>query len=45
MNLSEVFVDSSILVGLNLGDEKAKNLVKALVEDGNILVINPVVFN
>jgi hypothetical protein len=43
MNPSEVFVDSSILVGLNLGDGKAKNSVKALVEDGNILVINPVV--
>lgn len=45
MNPSEVFVDSSILVGLNLGDEKAKNLVKALVEDGNILVINPIVYS
>ena len=45
MNPSEVFVDSSILVGLNLGDGKAKNLVKALVEDGNILVINPIVYS
>ena len=45
MSPSEIFVDSSILVGLNLGDEKAKNLVKALVEDGNTLVINLVVYS
>ena len=36
MNQSEVFVDSSILVGLNLGDEKAKDLVKDLIEDVGI---------
>ncbi|ALM74012.1 type II toxin-antitoxin system VapC family toxin [Thermococcus barophilus] len=45
MNHSEVFVDSSVLVGLNLGDEKAKALVKSLIERGFILVINPVVFS
>jgi len=45
MNQSEVFVDSSILVGLNLGDEKAKNLIKTLIENGNTLVINPIVYS
>ncbi|AAL80699.1 PIN domain-containing protein [Pyrococcus furiosus DSM 3638] len=45
MNPSEVFLDSSILVGLNLGDENAKALVKSLIERGFTLVINPVVFS
>ncbi|MDK2870335.1 MAG: uncharacterized protein PWP39_1570 [Pyrococcus sp.] len=45
MNPSEVFLDSSILVGLNLGDENAKALVKSLIERGFTLVINPVVFD
>ncbi len=45
MNPSEVFVDSSVLVGLNLGDERAKDLVKTVIENGNVLVINPVVYS
>ena len=45
MNPSEVFVDSSVLVGLNLGNERAKNLVRALIENGNVFVINPVVYS
>ncbi|MDI3475693.1 MAG: uncharacterized protein PWQ79_920 [Thermococcaceae archaeon] len=45
MSRSEVFVDSSVLVGLNLGDEKAKKLVKSLIEEGYTLVINPIVFS
>ncbi|MFA4646604.1 PIN domain-containing protein [Pyrococcus kukulkanii] len=45
MNHSEVFVDSSVLVGLNLGDERAKALVKSLIERGFTLVINPIVFS
>ncbi|MDK2869997.1 MAG: uncharacterized protein PWP39_1232 [Pyrococcus sp.] len=38
MNHFELFVDSSVLVGLNLGDEKAKALVKSLIERGLTLV-------
>jgi predicted nucleic acid-binding protein len=45
MSRSEVFIDSSVLVGLNLGDEKAKKLVKSLIEEGFTLVINPIVFS
>jgi len=45
MNQSEVFVDSSILVGLNLGDENAKDLTKKLIESGETLVINPIVYS
>ncbi|ACS89946.1 MULTISPECIES: type II toxin-antitoxin system VapC family toxin [Thermococcus] len=45
MSPSEVFIDSSVLVGLNLGDEKAKELVKSLIERGCILIINPIVFS
>ena len=45
MSPSEVFIDSSVLVGLNLGDEKAKELVKSLIERGGILIINPIVFS
>ena len=45
MSPSNVFIDSSVLVGLNLGDEKAKELVKSLIERGCVLIINPLVFS
>ena len=45
MSRSEVFVDSSVLVGLHLGDPKARDLVRETINQGNILVINPVVFS
>jgi len=45
MSPSEVFIDSSVLVGLNIGDEKAKELVKSLIEKGYTLIINPIVFS
>ncbi|WP_456452734.1 type II toxin-antitoxin system VapC family toxin [Thermococcus sp.] len=45
MSPSEVFIDSSVLVGLNLGDERAKELVKSLIEEGYTLIINPIVFS
>jgi len=45
MSQSEIFIDSSVLVGLNLGDEKAKTLVKTLIEKGYTLVVNPIVFS
>jgi len=45
MSPSNVFIDSSVLVGLNLGDEKTKELVKSLIERGCVLIINPLVFS
>ncbi len=45
MSPSNVFIDSSVLVGLNLGDEKAEELVKSLIERGCVLIINPLVFS
>lgn len=45
MSRSEVFVDSSVFVGLHLGDPKAKELLKKAIEKGYILVTNPVVFS
>ena len=45
MSRSEVFVDSSVFVGLHLGDQRAKELVKKAIDAGHILVTNPVVFS
>ncbi|WP_456365413.1 type II toxin-antitoxin system VapC family toxin [Thermococcus sp.] len=45
MSRSEVFVDSSVFIGLMLGDEKARNLVKNALNEGYVLVTNPIVFS
>ena len=45
MSRSEVFVDSSVFVGLHLGDQRAKELVKKAIDEGHTLVTNPVVFS
>jgi predicted nucleic acid-binding protein len=45
MSRSEVFVDSSVFVGLHLGDQRAKELVKKAIDEGHILITNPVVFS
>ncbi|WP_297499620.1 type II toxin-antitoxin system VapC family toxin [Thermococcus sp.] len=45
MSRSEVFIDSSVFMGLLLGDEKAESLVKKILKEGYKLVINPVVFS
>jgi len=45
MSHSEVFVDSSIFIGLHLGDPEAKRLVKEAISGGYTLITNPVVFS
>ncbi|WP_297460237.1 type II toxin-antitoxin system VapC family toxin [Thermococcus sp.] len=45
MSHSEAFVDSSVFVGLHLGDPRAKELVKKAIARGYTLVTNPVVFS
>ena len=45
MSRSEMFVDSSVFIGLLLGDEKAKNLIRKALNEGYTLVTNPVVFS
>ncbi|AJC71622.1 ribonuclease VapC6 [Thermococcus guaymasensis DSM 11113] len=45
MSRSEVFVDSSVFVGLHLGDPKAKELIKRAIEKGYTLITNPMVFS
>ncbi len=45
MNPSNVFVDSSVMVGLFVGDEKAHKLLSKLINDDFMLCINPIVFS
>ncbi len=45
MSRSEVFVDSSVFVGLHLGDPRAKALVKKAIDEGYALITSPVVFS
>ncbi|NJE03993.1 type II toxin-antitoxin system VapC family toxin [Thermococcus sp. MV11] len=45
MSRSEVFIDSSVLVGLHLGDERARELVERAIEEGHTLLTNPIVFS
>jgi len=42
---SNVFVDSSVMVGLFVGDEKAHKLLSKLINEGFMLCINPIVFS
>ncbi|WP_297489831.1 type II toxin-antitoxin system VapC family toxin [Thermococcus sp.] len=45
MSRSEVFIDSSVFIGLLLGDENAKELIKKALNEGCTLVTNPIVFS
>ncbi|MCQ6254552.1 type II toxin-antitoxin system VapC family toxin [Methanocaldococcus sp.] len=45
MNLSNIFIDSSVMVGLFVGDVKAHKLLSKLINEDYILCINPIVFS
>ncbi|XRO76494.1 PIN domain-containing protein [Methanocaldococcus sp. 10A] len=45
MKLSNIFIDSSVMVGLFIGDEKAHKLLSKLINEDYILCINPIVFS
>ena len=45
MSRSEVFVDSSVFIGLLLGDENAKELIKKALNEGCTLITNLIVFS
>ncbi len=45
MRQHETFIDSSVFVGLYLGDDKAADLVEEALNKGYLLVTNAIVFS
>jgi len=45
MSHSNIFIDSSVMIGLFIGDEKAHKLLSKLINDSFMLCINPIVFS
>lgn len=45
MHPSNIFIDSSVMVGVFIGDEKAHKLLSKLINEDFMLCINPTVFS